>query len=572
MAALVDGRYELIDVIGSGGMATVWRARDVKLERQVALKRPHPMPAGDPRLDRLSREARLAASISHPHLVSVHDAGSDADGLYLVMELVEAPSLAQVGAGLTPHRVIETGAQVSRALAAVHRAGVVHRDVKPGNILMAEGGAKLTDFGIATADTPLAGNQPTAPGTLLATANYAAPEVLAGHPASDRSDVFALGVVLYELLAGRPPFSGVDRTQRPAPLSGPVGPVLDRCLSPYPGDRPSASDLAAELNGVLAEFGAAGFSSAAIVTRGAPAANGAPVAYPPTSTALPPVAVTPPATGSGVSGSDSYWPPAGPPIGPPTGGHDPSSTEVMGARPPMVFGEPPRSTAGPGIVEPARRPPSTAWIGPAVFGVIALAAVVTVLALLSGVLSGSDSGEQASSGGEEPQTSVTVPSVEDDQTNATEAAGDQDDSGSADDTGGDQEGESEPSDQSDGSGESDGGDGDGDSGFGFGGLFDSLGEVDDFVDSVTERAEELDATARDVRDVMKKVEEATKKARDGKPEEAAEKLEEAAEKVSERLDGRTRDDLLNLLDDVAEQLDLADLNLAERYGEGGEEG
>ncbi|MDH3293772.1 MAG: protein kinase [Acidimicrobiia bacterium] len=561
MAALVDGRYELIEVIGSGGMATVWRARDVRLERQVAVKRPHPMPPGDPRLDRLSREARLAASISHPHLVSVHDAGADADGLYLVMELVQAPSLAQIGSSLTPDRVLETGIQVSRALAAVHRAGIVHRDVKPGNILMADGGAKLTDFGIAVSETPPAGHQPTLPGAVLATANYAAPEVLAGHPATDRSDVFALGVVLYELLAGQPPFAGVDRTRRPPTLAGVTGPILDRCLSPYPEDRPSAATMAAELNGALADLRSRSMPSSAMARAPivAPGVVGA-------TTGVRPVGPDPTATqvmGSPVMGS--------PVMGSP----------VTGSRPPMIFGDHPGSAAPPPArpVSPVAGPPSGRWIGPAVFGVIAVAAVVTVLALLSGVLSRSSNGDQQAGldGSDEPETAITVPSTDADEViEETESTSNQadDGSGQGQGQGGENQGRDEDGENRSGNddGNSEDGNNGGGRGFGLGGLFDSLGEVDDFVDSVSEKAAEIDATAKDVREVMKKVEEATEKAKDGKTEEAVEKLEDAARRVSERLDGESRDQLLNLLDDVAEELDLPELNLRERFGEDGADG
>ena len=556
MAPLVDGRYELIDVIGSGGMATVWRARDTKLERHVALKRPHPMRHDDPRFDRLSREARLAASISHPHLVSVHDAGADSEGLYLVMELVEAPSLAQVGSTLTPDTIIETGMQVSRALAAVHRAGVVHRDVKPGNILMAEGGAKLTDFGIAVSDSTFVGDQPTAPGTLLATANYAAPEILAGHPAVDRSDIFALGVVLYELLAGHPPFAGVDRTRRPATLGGSVGPILAQCLSPYPDDRPSANALASDLNGALADLRAAAVRS--------------PVSAPPPSPSMSSTAAMPMAPAAAA---------VSPPVGAPPmarssgiGGHDPTATQVMGNRPPMAFGDGTATGAGSPVAAPGpmsgmdqqRRPPSNAWMGPAALGAIGLIAVVTVLALLSGVLDNSAGNDQAASdGGGEPQTSVTVPTADDDDADVetSEDPGSGNDEAVVDDEAGGEE-DTGNGDQSDADGEND------DGGiFGLGGLFDSLDDVDDFVESVTEKAEELDATVDDIQHVSDKIREAVKKAEEGKPEEAAKKLEDAAERVGERLDGETRDQLLARLDEVAERLDLPDLQLVERFGE-----
>ncbi len=530
MAPLVDGRYELIEVIGSGGMATVWRARDVRLERQVALKRPY---RPDHRLGQLSQEARVAAAISHPHLVSVHDAGEDADGPYLIMELVEAPSLAQVGSSLSADRIVETGMQISRALAAVHRAGVVHQDVKPGNILMAEGGAKLTDFGIASTR---ANQQP--PAAVLATADYAAPEVLAGHPPVDRSDVYSLAVVLHELLAGRAP----DGQRRSLP--GPIGQLLDQCLAQSPTDRPSATMVAAELNGILTDMRAAAPSAVA-----PPMAAPAPAPAASTTMAMPRSA----AVSTHVAAASAY---GAVPTSPPVGGHDPTATQVMGSRPPMAIN--PINPDGLSSPEPPRspNPPSKAWIGPAVFGVVALVAVITVIALLSDVLDRSTDDDQQALVVEDPDTSVTVPSTSTtvEETTTTEVE--------------------EPVDEADSEDPADSGDGDDDGGLGFGlgGLIDRLESVDDFVDDMTDRANEIDATAKEIRDVMEKVEEATKKAEEGKPGEAAEKLEEAADKVGDRLDGDARRQLLELLDDVAEELDLPDLNLAERFGEEGSEG
>lgn len=532
MAPLVDGRYELIEVIGSGGMATVWRARDVRLERQVALKRPY---RPDPRFGQLSQEARVAAAISHPHLVSVHDAGEDADGPYLIMELVEAPSLAQVGASLSADRIVETGMQISRALAAVHRAGVVHQDVKPGNILMAEGGAKLTDFGIASTR---ANQQP--PAAVLATADYAAPEVLAGHPPVDRSDVYSLAVVLRELLAAPLP----DGRRRSLP--GPIGQLLDQCLAQSPTDRPSATMVAAELNGILADMRAAAPPGAPIASVAAPPVA-APMPAASTTMAMPRSA----AVGTNVAAASAF---GAAPTSPPVGGHDPTATQVMGSRPPMAIN--PINPGGLSSTEPPGppSPPSKAWIGPAVFGVVALVAVITVIALLSDVLDRPADDDQQALVVEEPDTSVTVPSTSTtvEETTTTEAE--------------EPVGEADTEDSEDGGDDDD----DGGLGFGLGGLIDRLESVDDFVDDMTDRANEIDATAKEIRDVMKKVQEATEKAEEGKPAEAAKKLEEAADKVGDRLDGDARQQLLDFLDDVAEELDLPDLELAERFGDGSE--
>ncbi len=511
MTQLVDGRYELIEVIGSGGMATVWRARDIKLERMVALKRPHPVPVGDPRHDRLAREAQLSASINHPHLVTVHDAGSDTEGLYLVMELVNAPSLADAKGKLRREEIIEVGAQIGRALAAVHRAGVVHRDVKPGNILLAGGGAKLTDFGIATNGSGFGTHQPTTPGYFLATANYAAPEVLAGQPATPKSDIFALGVVLYELLAGRLPFNGADRSHRPATLNDPVGPIIDRCLSPYPGERPDGAELA----GLLAS------APAQPVARRAVAAAAA--AYDPTATSV--MAPVPPsATGSSI-------------VRPPTNTTDP------------------RAVAGAGSTRPGgHRSPDPSTIALAVLG---LGALLVVFILIRGAVNpdgdgteiaatetAEDAVDETGDADSESDTSVTVPSGSGD----TEAEG-----------GGDEAAESDSGSQpvDDGAGGDDSG-----GGFGLGGgIIDRLRGVDDMISSVNDQIEELDAKAKDVRDVMKRINDAVELAGDAKPDKAAEKLEEAAEKADENLEGEARDRVFTLIEDVADQLGVEDIDL-----------
>ena len=520
MTRLVDGRYELIEVIGSGGMATVWRARDIKLERMVALKRPHPVPVGDPRHDRLTREAQLSASINHPHLVTVHDAGSDAEGLYLVMELVNAPSLADVKGSLTREQIIDVGAQIGRALTAVHRAGIVHRDVKPANILLANGGAKLTDFGIATNGAGFGAHQPTTPGYFLTTANYAAPEVLAGQQASPKSDVFALGVVLYEHLTGQLPFNGADRSQRPVMIDDPVGPVIDRCLSPYPGERPDGEELA-------------GLLVAAVSPRAA-------------------------ATAAGSAASPGYDPTATTVMQPMSPMGAESSTVT---RPPTNTMVDPRVTAGTGSPPGGRRSPDPSAIALAVLG---LGALLVVFILIRGAVDrDSDSNltatediedpvdETAEADDVDPNSSVTVPSGESNGGD-TESAGDGDGA------------ESESGEDGDGEGDDDDG-----GGFGLGGgiidrirgVDDMIDSVNDQIDSVSEQIEDLDAKAKDVRDIMKRINDAVELAGEAKPEEAAEKLEEAARKADDNLDGEARDQVFNLIEDVAEQLGVEDLDL-----------
>ena len=231
---LIGDRYELLDVIASGGMATVWRARDTRLERHVALKRPHPAPESDDFPRRLAREARAAASLSHPNLITVYDFGSDDSGPYLVMELVDGPTLLELADDLDPDAALEIGAHVADALTVIHAAGMVHRDIKPANIIMSERGPLLTDFGIAS--DPNATAEITDPGKVVATPSYAAPEVLAGNKPTPASDVFSLAVTIDELLrnAGMAPSREIEA-------------VLGQALSASPEDRPDAAGFGAAL-------------------------------------------------------------------------------------------------------------------------------------------------------------------------------------------------------------------------------------------------------------------------------------------------------------------------------------
>ncbi len=209
---LGGGRYRLDDVVASGGAAIVWRAFDEHLARPVALKLLHPHHAGDATVvERFQREARSAAGLSHPNVVRIYDTGREDGIVWLVMELVDGPSLRDVLMRREPLDAVVVGAlgeQIANALAAAHDQGIVHRDIKPANVLIAsDGTVKVTDFGIAKA---LSGVDATLtnPGTVMGTAAYVAPEQLEGDDIDARADVYALGVVLYEALVGRPAFSG----------------------------------------------------------------------------------------------------------------------------------------------------------------------------------------------------------------------------------------------------------------------------------------------------------------------------------------------------------------------------
>ncbi len=206
-----SGRYEIIEHIARGGMAEVYLAHDLMLDRKVALKVLFPELSTDKNfVERFRREAQAAANLSHPNIVSIYDWGEEDGTYFIVMEYIEGRTLGRIirsEGPLLADRAAEIGADVAGALAFAHRSGVVHRDVKPGNVLISPTGqVKVTDFGIARAvnsDQDL-----TQTGAVMGTATYFSPEQAQGNRVDGRSDVYSLGVVLYEMAAGRPPFSG----------------------------------------------------------------------------------------------------------------------------------------------------------------------------------------------------------------------------------------------------------------------------------------------------------------------------------------------------------------------------
>ena len=204
-------RYQVTHLIARGGMAMVYRAQDQLLNRAVALKILYSELSADPLfVERFRREAQAAANLSHPNIVPVFDWGEDDGTYFIVMELIDGTSLADVLRGsrsLTPSRSASIAAQVAAALGYAHRSGVVHRDVKPGNILItSDGQVKVTDFGIAQAVS--SEDHLAEEGSVMGTATYFSPEQASGAPVDGRSDVYSLGVVLYEMVVGRPPFIG----------------------------------------------------------------------------------------------------------------------------------------------------------------------------------------------------------------------------------------------------------------------------------------------------------------------------------------------------------------------------
>ncbi|MEV6304351.1 protein kinase [Actinoplanes sp. NPDC051861] len=256
-ARVLNDRYELRSLLGRGGMAEVWEAYDRRLDRTVAVKMLRPDGAADPTFAaRFDREARFAAGLSHPNIVAVYDFGAEDGVSYLVMELIRGRSLSQrLATGpLEFAEAVRIAIQVCAALEAAARAGVVHRDVKPGNILITEGGqVKVCDFGIArvagTAQADLTGSA-----QIMGTSSYMAPEQVTGGRIDARTDLYGLGCVLYAMLTGRPPFTGdspfqiawqhVEKPPPPATsLRQGVPADLERLLSDLlakkPADRPA---------------------------------------------------------------------------------------------------------------------------------------------------------------------------------------------------------------------------------------------------------------------------------------------------------------------------------------------
>jgi Tol biopolymer transport system component len=275
------GPYEIQGPLGAGGMGEVYRARDPRLQRDVALKILPEDAAADPdRRRRFENEARAVAALNHPHILAVHDVGTDGDVSYVVFELVEGETLRQHlhRGAFPPRKAVEHTIHLCRGLAAAHAKGIFHRDLKPENIILTrDGSLKILDFGLAKLalgpEGPSGTDSPTAtrPGVLMGTAGYLAPEQAKGLPADARSDVFAVGVVLFEMLSGQRPFRGDTHAEAVAAVlkedppelvapSGPVPPALDRvvrrCLEKDPEDRfQSARDVGFALDALSGTSG-----------------------------------------------------------------------------------------------------------------------------------------------------------------------------------------------------------------------------------------------------------------------------------------------------------------------------
>ncbi len=281
------GRYEIQAVLGTGGMGEVYRARDPHLGRDVAIKvLPALVPADPDRLQRFEQEARAAAALNHPNILSVYDVGTEGGLRYIVSELLDGQTLReQLNEGpLTVRKAVEYAVQIAHGLEAAHEKGIAHRDLKPENLLIAANGrVKILDFGLAKfSETPLPADlggasthtSITLPGTILGTLGYMSPEQIRGLPADHRSDLFAFGAILYEMLSGRRAFRGDTAAdtmmailKEPAPplpadrnVPAALERIVDRCLEKAPAARfQSAGDLAFALEGLssYSEAGAA---------------------------------------------------------------------------------------------------------------------------------------------------------------------------------------------------------------------------------------------------------------------------------------------------------------------------
>ncbi len=280
------GPYEILAPLGAGGMGEVYRARDTRLERTVAVKILPAQFASDPvRKQRFEREAKTISNLNHPNICVLHDVGHQ-DGVdYLVMECVEGETLTKrlEKGPLLLEQVLEFGVQIADAVDKAHRRGVIHRDLKPSNIMLTSAGAKLLDFGLAKSASPLASvatlsalpaSPVTEEGTIVGTYQYMSPEQVEGKDLDARSDIFSLGAVLYEMVTGKRAFEGTSQLtvasaileKEPVPISA-VKPLLPlaldhaikKCLAKVPDDRwQSASDLASELKWIAESGSQAG--------------------------------------------------------------------------------------------------------------------------------------------------------------------------------------------------------------------------------------------------------------------------------------------------------------------------
>ncbi len=283
------GRYEIVRKLGEGGMGIVYEARDERLSRTVALKTMSALASDDSARKRFWREARAAAGVNHPNVCQIHEIGEDGGELFLVMELLEGEPLAEKlkQGPLSLSEAVSIGLEVLAALAALHASGIIHRDLKPTNVFLTRHGVKLLDFGLARpnaperTDSPLSSSELTRTGTIVGTPGYMAPEQVTADTVDARADLFAAGAILFEMLAGRPAFSGrtfvetlhATLHEHPPALTGSAAVVaadrvIRRALAKRPADRPaSAGEMAKELAGLESDSGSETPGLARALTR-----------------------------------------------------------------------------------------------------------------------------------------------------------------------------------------------------------------------------------------------------------------------------------------------------------------
>ncbi|MFG3299805.1 protein kinase [Micromonospora chersina] len=294
---LLSGRYQPEELLGSGGMGEVWRGRDLRLDRPVAIKVLTATGVREPMAaERFDREARTAARLTHPHIVGVYDFGTEEDHSYLVMELVEGRTVGDlVAAGPLPVvQALSIAVQTCDGIAAAHDAGVVHRDIKPGNLIVTPAGTvKICDFGIARLPRLAGQNTLTGPATKLGTSSYMSPEQALGGPVDPRTDLYGLGCTLYAMLTGAPPFAGDPLSVLHQHVNEPPPPLRDRradvpveldalvaeLLAKDPADRPTDAGVVRERLAAL--LPRAGTPLAVVAVDAAPAEAEPPAAPPP---------------------------------------------------------------------------------------------------------------------------------------------------------------------------------------------------------------------------------------------------------------------------------------------------